>query len=100
MKNLMFAFAALMISFSVVSAAPVWNNAASYDYYPQDTRVKIDPKELPDAVKTVLDGDEYTGWEVKAAYKDTEKGTFEVELTNGAGKVTQKFNKEGTKIDE
>ena len=100
MKTIMFAFLALVMSFSVVRATPLLVNQTDAKVYAQDNRVKIDPSDLPQAIKTALDGDEYTGWEINAAYKNTEKGTYEVELSNGSEKVTQKFDKEGKKIDE
>jgi hypothetical protein len=66
----------------------------------QDEKVMIKSEELPEAVKTTLEGDEYKGWLINSAYHDAKKETYEVELKNGAETQVVKFNKDGEKIDE
>lgn len=96
--------------------------------YPQDMpgqdlsdqeRKRISPTELPDAVKRSLEGQEYRGWLVNGAYVATGSDTtstvvdhqdnhatgapreevYIVELKNGAETRTQRFDKEGKKVE-
>ena len=94
----MFAFIALLGSVAFVSAG-----AIKYNYQTpaaqQDEKVKIKPEELPEAVKKALEMQDYRGWLVDAAYKDTAKDTYEVHLKNGAETKIVKFNKDGKKVE-
>lgn len=93
-------------------------------------RVKIKSQDLPDAVKSSLESQEYRGWLVNSAYKmdaaatttsdastestdstsvssstSTEAGAYNkevfiVELKNGAQTKTVRFDKEGKKLDD
>ena len=89
-------------------------------------RERINSRDLPDAIKRSLEGQEYRGWLVNAAYKT--KGTsdmnqsdttaaqqdttsvsgntgaygqemYVVELKNGAQTKTVRFDKDGKKLD-
>lgn len=98
MKKVLFAlFAFLMISATVVSANSVAINDGTV--LVQDDKVKIQPEELPEAVKTALNSEDYVGWQLSAAYKHSDGETYEVELKNDAETKTVKFDKEGNKID-
>jgi hypothetical protein len=103
MKKVMFALGGLV--FSVVAAnaqaAQPSNAAVSTEQTapaPQDDKVKIKAEELPQTVKTALEGEEYRGWLINSAYHHKTADTFEVELKNGAETKTIKFDKEGKKI--
>jgi len=88
-------------------------------------RVKIKSQELPDAVKSSLESQEYRGWLVSSAYKvdasstgstgntsdstsvsgSTQTGAYSkeayiVELKNGAQTKTVRFDKDGKKLDD
>jgi hypothetical protein len=93
-------------------------------------RVKIKSQELPDAVKSSLESQEYRGWLVNSAYKVDEassssssstgststssdstgvsgngtgayaKEAYIVELKNGAQTKTVRFDKDGKKLDD
>lgn len=91
-------------------------------------RVKIKSQELPDAVKSSLESQEYRGWLVNSAYKmdaasttsstttetDSDstsvnatstsgaykKEVYIVELKNGAQTKTVRFDKDGKKLDD
>lgn len=98
MKKVMFAFLALMLSGSVVSFAGD-NLATKVSVMLVDERVKINAEDLPDAVKSALKSDDYSGWQISAAYKYNDKDQFDVELKQGEEVVTLKFNKNGERID-
>jgi len=100
MKKLMFAFAALLGSVAFVSADAISNSILQQTpAAQQDEKVKIKPEELPEAVKKALEMQDYRGWLIEAAYKDTAKETFEVHLKNGAETKIVKFNKDGKKVE-
>ena len=94
----MFAFIALLGSVAFVSAGAItYNNQTPAAQ--QEEKVKIKPEELPEAVKKALEMQDYRGWLVDAAYKDTAKETYEVHLKNGAETKIVKFNKDGKKVE-
>lgn len=92
----------------------------------EDGRVKIKSQDLPDAVKSSLEGQEFRGWLVSSAYKvdgsaqsgsssSTSDSTsvssmpqgqnsgselYIVELKNGAQTKTVKFDKDGKKQED
>jgi hypothetical protein len=99
MKKLMFAFIALLGSVAFVSADAISYAINQTPSAQQDEKVKIKPEELPEAVKKALEMQDYRGWLVDAAYKDTAKETYEVHLKNGAETKIVKFNKDGKKIE-
>jgi hypothetical protein len=99
MKKLMFAFIALLGSVAFVSADAISYSINQTPSAQQDEKVKIKPEELPEAVKKALEMQDYRGWLVDAAYKDTAKETFEVHLKNGAETKIVKFNKDGKKVE-
>src|SRR5690606_10828751 len=100
MKKVLFALLALMGSVSVISAtANVMDNNATVVAL-EDEKMQIQPEELPDAVKVALNSEDYTGWQISAAYKYAEKDIYEVELKNGEEVATVKFDKDGQKVEE
>ena len=99
MKKLMFAFIALLGSVAFVSADAISYSINQTPAAQQDEKVKIKPEELPEAVKKALEMQDYRGWLVDAAYKDTAKETYEVHLKNGAETKIVKFDKEGKKVE-
>ena len=99
MKKLMFALIALLGSVAFVSAGAIKYSINQTPAAQQDEKVKIKPEELPEAVKKALEMQDYRGWLVDAAYKDTAKETYEVHLKNGAETKIVKFNKDGKKVE-
>jgi hypothetical protein len=72
-------------------------------------RQQIEVRELPDAVRTSLESQDYQGWTVSSAYRSTQKDAsdetksmeiYVVELKNGAETKTAKFDKDGNKLDD
>jgi hypothetical protein len=72
-------------------------------------RQPIQASELPDAIKTSLQSQDYTGWTVAQAFTskqtdaaDATKTTevYIVELRNGAEMKTVTFDKAGNKLDK
>lgn len=95
MKKVVFFLSLMMIaSVGFINAGTVNVKSASYATS-QDDKEKIKPEELPDAVKTTLNGDEYKGWLVETAYKIKSKDVYEIELKKGAETKTLRFDKEG-----
>jgi len=133
MKKLVFAFCMLFGAVVVVNAQDTTSTPSPTD--PTSTtpspsqeqgRVKIKSQDLPDAVKSSLESQEYRGWLVNSAYKmeddsqtdpsgqnpsDTtdvsgntgDTGSQEVyivELKNGAQTKTVRFDKDGKKLED
>lgn len=99
MKKVLFALLAIVGSFSVMSAtANVMDDNATIVAL-EDEKMQIQPEELPDAVKAALNSEDYTGWQISAAYKYAEKDIYEVELKNGEEVATVKFDKDGQKVE-
>ena len=95
MKKVIFVLSLMVIaSVGFVSAASSTNNSAAYSIL-QDEKEKIKPEELPEPVKTTLNGDEYKGWLVQTAYRVKAKDVYEIELKKGAETKTLRFDKEG-----
>lgn len=123
MKKLMFASLALLGSVALANAqqaAPQESNQATEAVAPaptqdpaaapaptqdqspapaaaesQDDKTKIKSEELPEAVKKSLEGQEYRGWLIDAAYHVKSSDSYEVQLKNGAETKTVRFNKDG-----
>lgn len=66
-----------------------------------DNRKPIKPEDLPQAVKTTLQGQEYRDWSVSAAFhvKKDNAEYYEVELTRAMETKTVKLDKEGKKVE-
>lgn len=72
-------------------------------------RTKIQIAELPEAVQTSLQSQDFSGWTVATAYRSTQKDSsdetksmeiYVVDLKNGAETKTVKFDKDGKKLDD
>ncbi|SKC51574.1 hypothetical protein [Ohtaekwangia koreensis] len=101
MKKVLFVFALVAgigAANAQVSSEPA-PAAATESTQLQGDKVKIKAEELPQTVKKELEGEDYRGWLINAAYHDKTKNTYEVELKNGAETKTVKFDKEGKKVD-
>jgi hypothetical protein len=71
---------------------------------------KIEPRELPEAVKTTLQSQQYYGWLVNAVYKEPlDKGenpngivgvVYAVELISGSRTKNIRFDKDGKELPE
>lgn len=99
MKKVLFALLALMGSFSVINATAYVTDDNATVVALEDEKMQIQPEELPDAVKAALNSEDYTGWQISAAYKYAEKDIYEVELKNGEEVATVKFDKDGQKVE-
>jgi hypothetical protein len=77
MKKLMLAFCFLFGGLVAVNAQDTTSTSTQTQQYPTSTsqddqdRERINSRDLPDAVKRSLEGTEYRGWLVNAAYKST-----------------------------
>jgi hypothetical protein len=101
MKKVMFALCGLVFGVVAANAQAAPSTAAVSEQtvsVNQEEKVKIKAEELPQTVKTALEGEEYRGWLINAAYHHKTADTFEIELKNGAETKTIKFDKEGKKV--
>ncbi len=95
----MFALFALVVSVAYVNAQEIAQPAQAATEVAQEEKVKITADELPAAVKTTLESEDYKGWTIGQAYHHKTADLYEVELKNGAESKTFKFNKDGKKVD-
>jgi hypothetical protein len=95
MKNVLFFIAMVVAGVGFVNAAGANDVGSTSITVQQDDREKIKPEELPEAVKTTLNGDEYKGWLVQTAYRIKSKDLYEVEVKKGAETKTIRFDKDG-----
>jgi hypothetical protein len=72
-------------------------------------RTQIQVTELPEAIQTSLQSQDYSGWTVATAYRSTQKDSsdetksmevYVVDLKNGAETKTVRFDKDGKKLDD
>jgi hypothetical protein len=111
MKKLMLAICLLFGGVAVVNAqqdttsTPTKTQTATQD----KDRQQIQVSELPEAVRTSLQTQDYQGWAISAAYRSTQTDAsdetksmevYVVELKNGAETKTAKFDKDGKKLDD
>ncbi|MFO7258398.1 MAG: hypothetical protein DIU61_011915 [Bacteroidota bacterium] len=99
MKKVLFALLAIMGSVSVMTATANVLDVNAIVAALEDEKMQIQPEELPDAVKAALNSEDYTGWQISAAYKYAEKDIYEVELKKGEEVATVKFDKDGQKVE-
>ncbi|MDV3309035.1 MAG: hypothetical protein LOY03_09485 [Cyclobacteriaceae bacterium] len=99
MKKVLFALLAIMGSVSVMTATANVADVNAIVAALEDEKMQIQPEELPDAVKAALNSEDYTGWQISAAYKYAEKDIYEVELKKGEEVATVKFDKDGQKVE-
>jgi hypothetical protein len=69
---------------------------------PTEEMQPIAASELPAAVRTSLEGQDYSGWTVANSYKKEKDGQtfYVVELKNGAETKKVKFDAQGNKMDK
>ncbi len=99
MKKVLFALLAIMGSVSVMTATANVADVNAIVAALEDEKMQIQPEELPDAVKAALNSEDYTGWQISAAYKYADKDIYEVELKKGEEVATVKFDKDGQKVE-
>jgi hypothetical protein len=95
MKKVVFFFSAMVVGIGFVNATGTIVTNPNVVTVQQDDKEKIKPEELPEAVKTTLNGDEYKGWLVQTAYRIKSKDIYEVEVKKGAETKTIRFDKDG-----
>lgn len=132
MKKLMLAFCIMLGGHVMVNAQDTTNTdqTQTQQQYPtmqndqEQDRERINSRDLPDAIKRSLEGQEYRGWLINSAYKTTGvSGTddegiqsdttsvsgntgaygqevYVVELKNGAQTKTVRFDKDGNPLDD
>lgn len=77
MKKIILAFSLVVGGFVAANAQDTTSTSTQTQQYPTTTnqddqdRERINSRDLPDAVKRSLEGTEYRGWLVNAAYKST-----------------------------
>lgn len=86
------------VSGLTLNAQPINDLSTVTAHQEQETPVR--PEELPEAVKTVLSGENYAGWSITAAslVNGGENEYYKVELTKGEEKQVVKLNKEGQAV--
>jgi len=99
-KQIISAFALLLVSFATVKAnqATQTNTVVSY----VQEKVAVKPEDLPESVKTTLASDTYAGWQVVSAFLITKADNtqiYEVSLKKGEESATINFDKEGKKVE-
>ncbi len=114
MKKLMLALCMLFGGVAFVNAQNQDQSSPStqtetMDQPTDQDRQPIQASELPDAVRTQLQSQDYTGWTVAQAYRGTHADASDqtktteayiVELRNGAETKTVKFDKDGNELDK
>jgi len=85
--------ATTMYAQDVKTTAPATTTAAA----PQDdSKAKIDPATLPDAVKATLAGDQYKGWVISTAWATkTDPVSYTVELKKDDKTTIVNLDKDG-----
>ena len=116
MKKLMLALCLFVGGIAVVNAQdttqtqqPAQPMEQPADQASDQDRQPIQTAELPEAVRTSLQSQDFSGWTVAQAYRGTHTDTSDetksmevyiVELRNGAETKTVKFDKDGNKLDK
>ena len=95
MKKVMLFLSAMVVGVGFANAAPAISVKSNTMTVTQDDREKIKAEDLPETIKTTLNGDEYTGWLIQSAYKIKSKDQYEVQLKKGAETKTVKLDKDG-----
>ncbi len=99
-KLIISAFALSLISYSVVEARNIIEpNSVVISL---QEKVAVKPEDLPEAVKTTLSGEAYTGWEVSGAFlvtKEDKSQYFEIAVKKGEETATVNLDKDGKKVE-
>jgi hypothetical protein len=99
-KLIISAFALSLISYSVVEARNIIEpNSVVISL---QEKVAVKPEDLPEAVKTTLSGEAYTGWEVTGAFlvtKEDKSQYFEIAVKKGEETATVNLDKDGKKVE-
>lgn len=99
-KLIISAFALSLISYSAVEARNIIEpNSVVINL---QEKVAVKPEDLPEAVKTALSGEAYTGWEVTGAFlvtKEDKSQYFEIAVKKGEETATVNLDKDGKKVE-
>jgi len=98
------------IIFSLVSLAMITMTQVEVSYAQSEgtainakqEKVAVREEDLPEAVKTVLSGDSYAGWQVTSAFLITKADNsqfFEISIKKGEETATINLDKDGKKVD-
>jgi uncharacterized membrane protein (UPF0127 family) len=109
MKKLMLALFLMFGGIAVVNAQDTTATPTQTTPTQDQERTQIQISELPEAVTTALESQDYSGWTVASAYRSTQKDSsdetksmevYVVELKNGAETKSVRFDKDGNKLDD
>ncbi|MDQ2656945.1 MAG: hypothetical protein M3Y60_05950 [Bacteroidota bacterium] len=106
MKKVLLAVCLMFGGATLVSAQTDPSSSPSQTQTSQDQdqdRQQISVSELPDAVTSKLEGQDYSGWTVGNAYKKMDESNQEmyiVELRQGTETKKVKFDKDGNELDK
>jgi len=103
MKKIIIAVFALVFATTIGFAqqqAKDSTNVTSTDSKGHQGKTKIRIEELTESVKQALEDEEFKGWMINAAFHDTRKNQYSVDLKNGVEKQTLKFNNEGKRLND
>lgn len=93
MKKLIAIFTMAAMSFAGVQVFAL-SAPHSSEMVALETKVKISPDKLPEPVKSTISNN-FSDWEIAAAYLFTESKQYEVEFKQEGQSQTVKFDKEG-----
>ena len=112
MKKLMLAFCLLFAGVAFVNAQDTTQTQSptqpAMEQSGDQDRQLIQASELPEAVRTSLQSQDFSGWTVSQAYRSTHTDAndetksmeaYVVELRNGAETKTVKFDKDGNELE-
>lgn len=101
-KQVIAAIALTISSFAAVNAATISEPTAATIVYTQQEKVEVPVKDLPEAVKTTLATDAYSGWEVSKAYLVTGEDNvryYQIDLIKGEETSSVNLDADGKKIE-
>jgi hypothetical protein len=99
MKKLIVAVAMLVVGSGVLPMVQAMDTNLVVSAQQADEKVKMKMEDLPEAVKTTLATEPYSGWKAETAYLNKTKDHYEIEVKKGIEKRTLKFLKDGKAVE-
>lgn len=99
MKKLIVAVAMLVVVSGTLPMVQAMGTGSEISTQQADEKVKMKLEDLPEAVKTTLATEPYSGWKAETAYLNKTKDHYEIEVKKGTEKRTLKFSKDGKAVE-
>ncbi|MFM9837949.1 MAG: hypothetical protein ACKVOQ_06770 [Cyclobacteriaceae bacterium] len=99
MKKLIVAVAMLVVVSGTLPMVQAMGTGLEISTRQADEKVKMKMEDLPEAVKTTLATEPYSGWKAETAYLNKTKDHYEIEVKKGTEKRTLKFSKDGKAVE-